>query len=288
MDDASLFLELKKLAHDTQLLLLQEKMDSCFFVTEQQAQTVLQFSYTTTPSPAPALQQKPRIPTPPVSIAPPIVPKKTVPPAEKLPQPLPSAAPLPKNQTPLKAPPSPPITSFRESKQPIEETDDRDLHQLLAKIAPEIRLYPSCPSDKEAKRIAQNWKIKNTAAPITIIMNNETSSEKKFLFNLAKAIHAHFDECRVVEIKEMQEGDLWSHLSHTRLLIAQDTTIWGQSVLRKLYHAIPNKSEHFIENTPLFLMPALSLYLREPSLKKSLWQALSQKVLSLKKEDPET
>ncbi len=165
-------------------------------------------------------------------------------------------------------------------KAPLDPFED--LKILLRKTNPEIILSP-IPSDYEAKRISQSYLYKNKAEKITVIFSQETPKEKLFLENLAKALDKLLP-CKIISIGDLEKRDEWEAFlsnSHLQLLIGCDFSIHEQKNLMKHYKEFPSRSETFLGTVPLFMLPNLSLYFKEPLLKRSLWKALCQKLHQL-------
>lgn len=187
-------------------------------------------------------------------------------------------------------PTSPPVAVKVEEKQVVQaprierqksipsgELDSfDDLKKLLHSILPELRIASTIPTDKEAKKISERYLYKNQAERVTLLVANEPAKERLFLENLGKAIGA-----KIVPMDQIEKKDEWdSFLSapHLKLLIACDYSIWEQKNLMKHYKEIPSKSETLLGNVSLFMLGNLSLYFKEPLLKRSLWKALCQKL----------
>ena len=83
--------------------------------------------------------------------------------------------------------------------------------------------------------------------------------------------------------KENRWNDFLSD-SDIFLIIASDYTIFELPNLRTYYKENPIKGEKHLKNKALFLLPDISLYLKEPTLKTSLFKALKQKIQNLNDE----
>jgi hypothetical protein len=108
--------------------------------------------------------------------------------------------------------------------------------------------------------------------------------EKLLLENITKALDTFFFPTRLLQTDVMEKNNEWeAFLSapNLKLIIACDFSIWEQKNLMKHYKEFPSRSETFLGNVPLFTLPNLSLYLKDPLLKRSLWKALCQKIRSL-------
>jgi hypothetical protein len=183
------------------------------------------------------------------------------------PQPKPAPPPLLKKEEPAPAPAKPAM-------------DFEDLKKLLHAIMPELSLSAKIPSDVEAKKIAQRYLYKHQAEGIVILIHQEPAKEKLFLENLANALSSLYPS-KIALMETIEKNDEWETFLSSptlKIIIACDYSIWEQKNLMKHYKEIPAKSETFLGNVPLFMLPSLSLYFKEPLLKRSLWKALCQKL----------
>ena len=94
------------------------------------------------------------------------------------------------------------------------------------------------------------------------------------LTNIASAIDTLLMPCRTVASGPLEQDKKWDiFLSSKELqhVIAPDTVITGNllTFLRE-----PGEGKRFLSEKPLFLLPDLDLYLKDPLLKKHLWSAL--------------
>lgn len=175
--------------------------------------------------------------------------------------------------------PTPPTPKLKESPPPPISVEFETFRKLFAHIAPQIPLVAAIPSDARAKAIAERWKTKNQAAPYSILSFNEPKEHQSILRNLSTAIDTVFGGGRFIEAAGIEKEGRWeSFLSaqEVKLIIVCDYALWQQPALMKFYRELQSKGERYLLNTPLFLLPDLSLYLKDPLLKRSLWKALSR------------
>lgn len=198
--------------------------------------------------------------------------------------------PLPKISSPQKpnliATPNPtqnlPDPTFRTS--PLDSSISPtlpSLKSLFAKIAPELPLLEKIPSDAFAKKIAARWKTKNQIAPISILSLNEPSQQKALLHEIAQALDIYFGPAKIISAESIERDKEWdAFLTSTELkfVIACDYTLWQLSSLMPFYRENTSNGTRTLKQVPLFLLPDLSLYLKDPLLKRSLWKALCQKL----------
>ena len=247
---------------DTYRTLIQDSIfllreESCILASREDADYFRSLTKRGTPMPKPA--------PPPVRIAAP----PPQPPPPKIAEP-----------PPAPAPPTPEPASWREPTQlPAEPLNSAHLRSLLQKIAPHLAIIDDIPNDTLAKKIATRWKTKNQIAPISVLCLGESDKQKKLLEEITKAIDVYFGPARLIPAEPIEKEKQWeAFLSSTdlKLVIACDYTIWQLSDLMRHYKEIPAQQTRTLGNIPLFLLPDLSLYLKDPLLKRSLWKALCQ------------
>lgn len=156
-----------------------------------------------------------------------------------------------------------------------------DLRKLMAKIAPKIRIINEIPDDAAAKQVSQRYKTRNQAAPISLLSNLEPPQHRKLLSNLTQAIDVAFGSARLIQCGPIEKEKQWEaflSVNDLKHVIICDSTLWQLPHLLQFYREVPSHSERFLRNVPLFLLPDLSLYLKDPLLKRSLWKALCQKI----------
>ena len=183
-------------------------------------------------------------------------------------------------------PPPPPVVEkpppFLETAPiPKKETGHFGLiRKVLSKVAPELALLDDIPNDEHAHRIAFRWKTKNQSAPISILIYQEPPEQQEFLENIAKAIDIYFKPAKIVNAEKIEKEKTWeTFLSAKDLqwIIVCDYTLWQLHGLIQFYKEVPMQKTRTLLNTPVFLLPDLSLYLKDPLLKRSLWKVLCQK-----------
>lgn len=228
------------------------------------------------------------------------LPQPPSPPVLKEPKPLPAAPPSP-SPTPLepstavahnpapKAPEAPPVSqenniSWRtEVPIPHELLNFQGLKNFFQKAFPNIAILDQIPSDEMAKKLANRWKTKNKIAPISILFLTEPPSQKALLKEIAKAIDVYFGPAKLVDAASIEKEKQWeTFLSSQDLkhVIVCDYTLWQLPDLMKYYKETPQQQKRMLKDTPLFLLPDLSLYSKDPMLKRSLWKSLCLKLSS--------
>ena len=156
-----------------------------------------------------------------------------------------------------------------------------DVKKIIKEIYPDYHLFDQIPTDKKAKQIAQSWKLKKHAADISILSFRESPQQLLFLKNLTLALDTLYLPTKIISAIEIEKENQWNVFflqDDLKLIIACDYSIWGLPNLIKHYKEISANQEHFLQNIPLFMLPDISIYLKEPLLKKSLWTSLRQKI----------
>jgi hypothetical protein len=148
---------------------------------------------------------------------------------------------------------------------------------LFSKIAPEMALLKEIPDDLIAKKMAQRWKTKNQIAPITLLSFLEPEPHQKLLKELIKALDVYFGPAKIVQAEKIEKEKQWETFlssEELKLIIVCDYTLWQLNHLMPFYKEVPNVGARTLGKVPLFLLPDLSLYLKDPLLKRSLWKGL--------------
>ncbi|KPK32150.1 MAG: hypothetical protein AMS24_04860 [Chlamydiae bacterium SM23_39] len=151
-------------------------------------------------------------------------------------------------------------------------------------LSSEIEVVEEPLPDQEAQEISQNWKIKKIGKEISILYFKESPQGKLFLKNLAMALQLYFFPTKLISSNELEKENKWTSFlkeHNLKLIIASDYSLWQLPNLIKHFREIPAKKEYFLARTPFFMLPDISIYLKEPLLKKSLWHAICKKIKQL-------
>ena len=217
------------------------------------------------------LYRKKEVPTPIAAPPPP-------PPPLPLPKPVVIEKPKPVEQAPKAIPIEPPKVE-----KPIA-VFNKELKQLFAKIAPELAVIDAIPSDALAKKINTRWKTKNQTAPITLLYYQELPEHKALLEQIGKALDVVFGPARLISAESIEKEKQWEALlsvPELKLIVCCDYTLWQLQNLMTHYKEVPAQQIRTLKDKPVFLLPDLSLYLKDPLLKRSLWKGLCQTCASL-------
>jgi hypothetical protein len=264
------------LIRDT-LALLKEEAPPFLLTTQEDADYFRKLAKTPTPAPIEIPKSQP---APQKSAPPPLRPIE-----EKKIAPIPPAPEPVKPLLPVKLP-----LLLKEEPPPHREEDLQkysnfsDLKEIFSKIAPGFSILSQIPSDAIAKKLSTRWKTKNQTAPITLLSFQEPPQQRALLEQIAKALDVYFGPVRLVNAESIEKEKQWEaflSVSELKLVIACDYTLWQLSGLMQTYKENPTQGTRCLGKVPLFLLPDLSLYLKDPLLKRSLWKALNQAVHSV-------
>lgn len=203
---------------------------------------------------------------------------KTSPPPKKIDPPPPPIIPTPTPTPIISAPPIPPPAPA-----PIQHAPSSDLssvRNILSVVAPELAILNDIPSDLIARKISERWKTKNQTAPISILLFQEPPEQRALLEQIAKALDIYFGPAKIVNAETIEKEKQWEaflSVADLKMVIVCDYTLWQLNHLMHFYKETPAQGIRTLGTTPLFLLPDLSLYLKDPLLKRSLWKALCQK-----------
>jgi len=184
-----------------------------------------------------------------------------------------------KKETEIPPPPEPKSEVLLHQK----DTGSRksQFRSILQKIAPELAILDSIPDDATAKQIATRWKTKNQSAPISILSSGELSEHKDLLAEIAAALDVYFGPARFIEADPIEKEKQWKmflSVGSLKMIVVCDSTLWQLHDLRQFYKETPATGVRMLGDVPIFLLPDLSLYLKDPLLKRSLWKALCSKL----------
>lgn len=191
-------------------------------------------------------------------------------------------APIPKPviKQEIPPPPKPAVVIKEEPPEPKPSFDLSSVRNVLSVVAPELAILNEIPSDAMAKKISERWKTKNQSAPISILVYQEQPEQRALLEQIAKAIDVYFGPAKIVQAEGIEKEKQWGaflSVADLKLILICDYTLWQLGGLMQFYKETPAQGIRILGNVPIFLLPDLSLYLKDPLLKRSLWKALCQK-----------
>ncbi|PCI77899.1 hypothetical protein COB21_02255 [Candidatus Aerophobetes bacterium] len=209
--------------------------------------------------PAPQVEPKPK--TKPE--AQPIL-KETVKPAPIQP----AAAPQPVSPSPIKLMP--------QTEPPTLSSSDSFL-TFMQRNFPHNRLHRKPQEDQQAKSIRFGWQDRKQLSEVVLLYDNSLLVYKPFLENIARAISLIFKPSSLVNINSLQSGNVWQTLTENeqiQLILAPDSLLSAnQPPLLS-----DSSGASLLGTHPLLELPDLSLYQKDPLLKRSLWEMICQKL----------
>jgi len=176
--------------------------------------------------------------------------------------------------------PPPPVAEAKPAREAAPRPSSQ-LHSILEKVAPELALLDTPPDDRAAKQIAHRWKTKNQSAPISVLSSGELPQHKALLCEIAAALDVCFGPARFIDADPIEKEKEWKTFLSSdglKLIAVCDSTLWQLHHLRQYYKETPASGARTLAEIPVFLLPDLSLYLKDPLLKRSLWKALCSKL----------
>lgn len=159
--------------------------------------------------------------------------------------------------------------------QPASDFSE-EIKKQLQKSLPHVSIICDVPSDDEATLISEAWKQPTKYASVIILSFAESPETEKFLFNVKKAIEAHFCSCAIIETKTWEEKREWDAFFtiHRPKLILSSPEMFKTKQLLAHYKENTASKEKFLHVHPFMLLLSLSTYLKQPEQKKILWNSL--------------
>ena len=195
---------------------------------------------------------------------------------------LPKSEILPASLASVESPPPPALPNPPLALRPMSKEEGfAEIKKILNRAAPDLAIMPEIPCDAQARLIAERWKTKNQSAPISLLAFHESDPQRQFLLNLAAALEVNFGQTRLIAAEGIEKEKQWEaflSVPEIKLVIICDYALWQMPNLLQYYREVPSLSQRFLLNAPLMLLPDLTLYLKDPLLKRSLWRALCQKI----------
>lgn len=155
-----------------------------------------------------------------------------------------------------------------------------EIEAFFEKNFPSFERSSQIPSDELAKKLARSYLYKNQASEITILGFDISEKYHLFLENVAKAIELHFFPCSILwELKSI-DWHSFLQIDTLKLVILCETTLKQNKELLSLIRK-DLQGRYFLKHLPLFLLSDVSLYVKDPSLKKALWKNLCHQLTQL-------
>ncbi|OGN55876.1 MAG: hypothetical protein A3D96_00310 [Chlamydiae bacterium RIFCSPHIGHO2_12_FULL_44_59] len=194
--------------------------------------------------------------------------------------------PLPKLQTIPSSPTPLPVQKLLSPETPLApppqkpHTNPSPLRNILSLVAPGLQVLNDIPRDEMALKISERWRTKNQSAPLSILLFQEPLEQRSFLEQIARALDIYFGPAKTVQAEKIEKEKQWGtflSVESLKMVVVCDYTLWQLNHLMEYYKEVPASGIRTLGKVPLFLLPDLALYLKDPLLKRSLWNALSQK-----------
>lgn len=164
-----------------------------------------------------------------------------------------------------------------ELQKPSEPTtqDFNDIKQFLREKNQTI--VEQIPSDEEAKKISNNWKLSDKHPKVAIVTDESDATSNAFLTNMAKAIQTQLAPAVIIStIMLRDEKNIEKLLGSATLKLI----IIAPSTLKLLPHLMKKFREEskkqFLGNIPLCVIAETKEFEKNPKLKIALWNHLKQ------------
>lgn len=147
-------------------------------------------------------------------------------------------------------------------------------HKVLRNASDQLKLTHAIPSDEEARRVSQGWKWHLQGVDAILLSATSSTEEKQFLETLARAICQKLRPAQLIDALQVEADVQWeAFFRYNRPLLF----LGFESVLRlprliAHYKELPSQGLRLLHNTPLKVLEPASHYLRNPALKRSLWE----------------
>jgi hypothetical protein len=176
--------------------------------------------------------------------------------------------------------PSQPSTVFALEVPPAATPHDlKEIWGLVKERLPGLELLANPPNDTIAKEAAKQWERKPTILEVAILSFETEPKHKAFLDNLSKALKAYGISTVVVNAARAEQEKAWPRLleaPHVRLIIAGGYGLYTLTTLMLHYVEGERSAGPKLGKVPLLMLSDAALYLKDPSLKASLWRSLKE------------
>lgn len=149
------------------------------------------------------------------------------------------------------------------------------LKKEIQALFPNLEFSNELLSDNEAKKIATQWK--KNLPEVIILSFNEPTDEIEFLQKVTLAISEKITMASHYSAHIIESQNKWQkmfQMKDLKLIIAPH---YGVQTFKSLINFY-NHTDKTLGGIPILLLPNLSLYLKQPELKRALWQAICAKL----------
>ncbi len=213
-------------------------------------------------------------------------PKPIIPPIQKpLPPPLrkPISSPTPNGEPfPKKNADTIPSSGFAlEKMDGVKQQDLNDIRKLYTERFPHLPVL-DIPPDRSITHKPTQKTAESFYPQVALLSFSGNPKLLDFMGNIVRAIHLRWNlRAEILPAHQWEQEKAWEGLldhSGLKLILASDYGLQTLQNLASHHREAQRQGQHFLKNTPLLLLSDLTLYLREPHLKQSLWQAICAKL----------
>lgn len=151
------------------------------------------------------------------------------------------------------------------------ELDYAELRQIFMEKFPHIPVLDEIPSG------SNNLPPKlSDIVQVIILTYHENDNTRTFIQNLANAITTHLGPVQILDAEQTEKANGWEDLikkNGLRLIISSYAGMQSFPGLMKHFKEAKNGC-HLIGKTPICLLSDINIYLKEPHLKRPLWQSI--------------
>ncbi len=160
-----------------------------------------------------------------------------------------------------------------------KEYDLTKIQKEMSQIFPQLEIIDKIP-EYTGPQPVQN---RATGLPEVIFLTfSESPEEKEFLKKVADAVTARFCSAAVYSAFHIESKNKWAdmfRLKGLRFIVASESGILSMPNLLAYYR----RPQRYLGGLPVLLISDPEVYLRQPELKHSLWQAICTSLKDLKK-----
>ena len=192
----------------------------------------------------------------------------------------PKAAPTPPPpaEKPKPAPKTKPI-ELSSNKKEIAPQNMTPFLSFMQRTFPHTRLHTQPLQDKRALAVRLAYQDRQNLSSVPLLYDASLLPFRPLLENIAKSISLVFTPSRLLDVTSMHSSDSWQTLlqaDKVTLILVPDSILASYPKLASL---VDEAGAHALLGPhPLLHLPDLSLYQKDPLLKRSLWETLCQKL----------
>ena len=153
-----------------------------------------------------------------------------------------------------------------------------DVRSAIKTIGKDYKILDTLPDDREAKKLAKLYENKSNYPECMIFYEKTQKKGLLLLQALSFAINRSFFSCSLLSIEEIEEKENLDEIlkdKKIRLIICSQQTLWHHPKLLSHYLETPGNIFKRLATKDLFVLSNLEYYLKDPSLKRSLWNNLN-------------